>query len=382
MSTTISKINFNQPFVTGRELPYLSEVMATGRVAGDGQFSKRCQRLMEQAFGAHRIFLTTSCTTALEMAAILSEVKSGDEVILPSFTFVSSANAFVLRGARPVFVDVREDTLNMDEKAVAGLVGPRTRVIVPVHYAGVACEMDSIMELAKQSGVLVVEDAAQGVDARYRGRYLGTLGHLGSFSFHETKNLSCGEGGALLVNDPRFVERAEIIREKGTNRSKFFRGEVDKYTWVDVGSSFLPSDLLAAVLLAQLEERELIRRKRGEVVRFYREALAPLEKRGVLRLPIIPETCDTNFHLFHVLCSDGRTRDGLMAHLKSKEIMAIFHYVPLHTSPMGKAAGYRAGSLPVTESITERLLRLPLHCMLTPADLERVTREIHAFFGN
>jgi dTDP-4-amino-4,6-dideoxygalactose transaminase len=324
--------------------------------------------------------MTTSCTTALEMAAILCEVGEGDEVVLPSYTFVSTANAFHLRGARLVFVDVRPDTLNLDEAKLEAALTPRTKVIVPVHYAGVGCEMDVILRLAAAGGIRVVEDAAQGVNARYRGRYLGTLGDLGAFSFHETKNFICGEGGALLLGDEALVERAEIIREKGTNRSQFFRGEVDKYTWVDIGSSFLPSDILMAFLYAQLENMEPITARRRHIHGRYQAALRPLEERGLLTLPSIPDHCETNHHMFYVLARDGATRDALMGHLKEHGILAVFHYVPLHTSPMGLRMGYEPGTLPVTESVSERLLRLPFFYGLEDPEVDAVVQEIYDFF--
>jgi len=375
------RIPFNVPSLCGRELENIRAALEHRPISGDGTFTRRCHALLEERLGAHRCLLTTSATHALDLAALLLDLGPGDEVILPSFTFVSTANAVVLRGARPVFADVREDTLNLDEALLPDLVGPRTRAIFPVHYAGVACEMDPILELARARGLRVVEDAAQAIGARYRGRPLGTLGDLGCLSFHETKNVSCGEGGALLVNDPALVARAEIIREKGTNRSQFFRGEVDKYTWVDVGSSYLPSDLLAAYLLAQLEALDDVLARRRTVYERYRAGLEPLEARGALRLPRFPAHVEPSYHLFHVLCADGRARDDLMAFLKARGIQAVFHYVPLHDSPMGQRLGGRPGTLPVTERVSAALLRLPFYNTLSPTDQEAVIAAVHDFFG-
>jgi len=374
------RIPFNKPFMVGKELYYIAQAVLSGQASGDGQYSKKCQKLLEQRFDAKQAFLTTSCTTALEMAAILCNLNEGDEVILPSFTFSSTANAFLLHGGRPVFVDIRPDTLNMDETLVEAAVTERTKVIAPMHYAGVGCEMDTIVKVAKKCELIVVEDAAQGVNARYKGAYLGTIGEFGAYSFHETKNFSCGEGGALLTNAPRFVERAEIIREKGTNRSRFFRGEVDKYTWVDIGSSYLPSDILAAFLYAQLENMDLITTRRKAIYEDYLNGLRPLAERGVLTLPTIPDTCVSNYHMFYVLLQDQSSRMALIRHLKDRGILAVFHYVPLHTSPMGEQLGYKAGSLPVTEDLSERLLRLPFYYDLHEEDIATVIQEICAFF--
>jgi dTDP-4-amino-4,6-dideoxygalactose transaminase len=355
--------------------------LASGETSGDGAFSKECQRLLREAFGAHGVFLTTSCTSALEITAMLCEIEAGDEVILPSFTFVSTANAFLLRGATLRFVDVRPDTLNLDERLLDAALGPRTKVIVPVHYAGVACEMDTILAAAQKHGALVVEDAAQAVNATYRGAYLGTLGQLGAYSFHATKNFSCGEGGAIVVNDPRLVERAEIMREKGTDRSRFYRGQIDKYTWVDLGSSCVLSDVLAAILLVQLQSMERITAERRRVYEHYHSALQPLAARGLLTLPTIPSHCGSNYHLFHVVTEDIAVRTALIEHLKTAGIQAVFHYVPLHTSPMGASLGYRAGMLPVTESVSDRLLRLPLYPALTPAQVDEVVAAVFSFFA-
>ena len=375
------KIPFNQSFIIGKELYYISQSVLGGHIAGDGIFTKKCHQLLEQKLGARKVLLTTSCTAALEMSAILSRIEPGDEVILPSFTFVSTANAYHLRGARLVFVDIRPDTLNMDERQLAALVTDRTKAIVPVHYGGVGCEMDTIVDVAQKNGLTVIEDAAQAMNARYKGRYLGTLGDFGTFSFHETKNCICGEAGALVINNPDFIERAEIIREKGTNRSQFFRGEVDKYTWVDIGSSYLPSDLLAAFLFAQLEKMDQIDERRREHYQNYYQLLSPLEESGVLRLPVIPEHCEPCGHVFYILLEDEKTRNALLNHLRQLGIGAVFHYLPLHLSPMGKAMGYRDGEYPVTENLSARLLRLPMFYELELAAQEYITQEINQFFG-
>jgi dTDP-4-amino-4,6-dideoxygalactose transaminase len=375
------RIRFNQPYIAGGEGVQAARCLASGETSGDGAFSKECQRLLCGAFGARSVLLTTSCTSALELAALLCDLEPGDEVILPSYTFVSTANAFLLRGATLKFVDVRPDTLNLDEQLVAAAAGPRTKVIVAVHYAGVACEMDSIRATADRHGALVVEDAAQAVNATYKGSHLGTLAPLGAYSFHATKNFSCGEGGALVVNDARLVERAEIMREKGTNRSRFYRGQVDKYTWMDIGSSYVLSEILAAVLLVQLEHMERITAERRRVYEHYHAALAPLAERGLLTLPTIPDGCGSNYHLFHVLTENLARRTALIEHLKKAGIQAVFHYVPLHTSPMGGALGYRAGMLPVTESVSDRLLRLPLYPALTEAQVDEVAGAVLSFFS-
>lgn len=375
------RIPFNKPFLAGNEFAYMAEAVAAGHISGDGSFTRKCQELLERRLDAPRVLLTTSGTAALEIAALLCGVGEGDEVILPSFTFVSTANAFVIRGAKPIFVDIRPDTLNLDEKLAAEAVTERTRALVPVHYGGVGCEMEALADLAARHGLLLVEDAAQGIGATYRGRPLGSLGDLAALSFHETKNVSCGEGGALVVNDPALVERAEILREKGTDRSKFFRGEVDKYTWVDVGSSYLPSDLLAAFLLAQLERADEITAARRRIFETYRAALAPLEKSGLLRLPVIPEHCGANAHLFHLLLETGTDRDRLLAFLKERGILAVFHYLPLHKSPMARRLGLADQSLPVTESVSARLVRLPFYFGLAPDDQAAVIRGVFAFFG-
>ncbi len=373
-------IPFNKPFIIGRELEYITQAVQSGHLSGDGMFTKKCRAWMEQKFGANKVLLTHSCTAALEMSAILADSQPGDEVIMPSYTFVSTANAFVLRGAVPVWCDIRPDTLNMDETKIEALITPRTKVIVPVHYAGVGCEMDVIMKIAKRNNLLVIEDAAQAVNATYKGRYLGTIGHFGCYSFHETKNFISGEGGALVINDTRFVERAEIIREKGTNRARFFRGQVDKYTWVDCGSSFLPSELVAAFLYAQLEEADKINEKRLAIWNAYYEGLKPLEDAGTLRLPVIPPHCGHNAHMFYIIVQSLSLRTRLLAHLRSANIHAVFHYVPLHTSPMGQQYGSKAGDLPVTEDLSDRLIRLPCYYELNQQDQDSIMAEIKDFF--
>jgi dTDP-4-amino-4,6-dideoxygalactose transaminase len=353
-------IPFNKPFLTGRELTYITEAHANGHLAGDGAFTKKCNAWLEQRIGSHRALLTHSCTAALEMAAILADLKPGDEVIMPSFTFVSTANAFVLRGATPVFVDVRPDTLNLDETLIERAITPRTRAIVPVHYAGVSCEMDAIMDIAKRHNLLVIEDAAQGIMSAYKGRALGGIGQMGALSFHETKNIVSGEGGALLINDPALAARAEIIREKGTNRSQFFRGQVDKYTWVDLGSSYLPSEIIAAFLWAQMEAGESINDRRLGIWHTYHQGFAELERKGVARRPIIPAHCVQNAHMYYLLLGSLEKRTAFIARLKQQGINCVFHYVPLHAAPMGLRVGRADGDLRNTVELSERLVRLPL----------------------
>jgi len=376
------RIPFNKPCLVGRELDYVRQAVVNGHASGDGPFTERSHRLMQDRFGARRVLLTTSCTAALEMAGLLCDLEPGDEVIMPSFTFVSTANAIALRGARPVFVDVRPDTLNIDERLVEAAITPRTRAIFPVHYAGVACEMDEIMAIAARHGLLVIEDAAQGVFARYKDSWLGTIGHMGCYSFHETKNFSCGEGGALVVNAAQFEQRAEILRQKGTNRSQFLRGQVDKYTWVDLGSSYVPSDMLAAFLLGQLEHMETITDKRRNLYQRYEALLTPLAERGLLKLPTIPQHCVSNYHMFHVRTADLAQRDALIAHLKAKGILAVFHYVPLHSSPHGRTLAGGDGELPVTDAASSSLLRLPMYYDMSEADVTDVATAIHDFYGS
>jgi dTDP-4-amino-4,6-dideoxygalactose transaminase len=375
------RIPFNRPYLTGRERDYIDQVLQSRQFAGDGPFSRRCQALMQQRFRVANVQLTTSCTSALEVAALLCDLAPDDEVIVPSYTFVSTANAFWLRRAKIKFVDIRRDTLNIDETKIEAAIGPRTRAIVPVHYAGVGCEMDQIMSLALKHGLAVVEDAAQGVNASYQGRFLGTIGDMGCYSFHESKNFIAGEGGAFLTNNQSLARRAEIVREKGTNRSQFFRGEVDKYTWMDIGSSFIASDLLAAVLLTQLEAMDEITALRGRAYSRYSGKLAPLVKAGKVEVQSIPQHCASNFHLFYILVEDLDTRTRLIEHLKRHGIHAVFHYVPLHSSPVGETMGYRAGMLPVTEYCADRLIRLPLYAGLTDDEVDRVADTIEQFFG-
>lgn len=367
-----TKIPFNKPYMTGKELYYIAEAKFGNMLAGDGPFTKRCHQWLEQRTDCSKALLTHSCTSALEMATLLLDIQPGDEVIMPSYTFVSTANAFVLRGGIPVFVDIREDTLNLNERLIETAITSRTKAIVPVHYAGVACEMDAIMAIARRHGLRVVEDAAQGVMAEYKGRPLGSIGDLGAYSFHETKNVISGEGGALLVNDPALAQRAEIIREKGTDRSRFFRGEVDKYTWQDIGSSFLPGELIAAFLWAQLEEAGAITDARLASWNHYHRSLAPLEARGVLRRPIIPAGCDHNAHMYYVLLADADTRNRVVRRLKDEGIGAIFHYIPLHGSPAGMKYGRPHGGLSVTESVAARVLRLPLWVGITKTQISQV----------
>ena len=361
MSKGDFKIPFNKPYLGGKELEYMQENIKSGNIIGNGEYTCKCEDLLEKTFNANKVLLTNSCTDALEMASLLIDLELGDEVIVPSYTFVSTVNAFILRGAKPIFVDIREDTLNINEAKIEEKITDKTKAIFPVHYAGVACEMDAIMEIAERYNLFVVEDAAQGVNAKYNGRYLGTIGDLGTYSFHGTKNYTCGEGGAIVINNEYFVERAEILREKGTNRCKFMRGEIDKYTWVDIGSSYLLSDILAAFLYAQLKALEKIKKKRKVIFDFYYENLKELEKAGKLRLPIIPSNCEINYHLFHILLPSEEKRNSLMDKLKNAGIQAVFHYIPLHTSPMGAKFGYRKGNLPITESISGRMLRLPFY---------------------
>jgi dTDP-4-amino-4,6-dideoxygalactose transaminase len=375
-------IPFNRPYATGNELAYITEAQRQRHLSGDGTFTRRCHQWIEQRTGCASALLTQSCTSALDLAALLLDLKPGDEVIMPSFTFVSTANAFVLRGAVPVFVDIREDTLNLDEKLIEAAITPRTRAIVPVHYAGVGCEMDAITAIAARHGLRIVEDAAQGIMAGYKGRALGALGDIGCFSFHETKNVVSGEGGSLLVNDPALVQTAEIMREKGTDRGRFFRGEVDKYTWQDVGSSFLPSEITAAFLWAQLEQAERITAERITIWRRYHEMLAPLEQRGVLRRPVIPPDCQHNGHIYYILLESADERRRALAELKAHDVHAVFHYVPLHSSPAGMRFGRSAGELPLTTAQAERLIRLPMWLGLSESQQQRVCEALRAILLN
>jgi dTDP-4-amino-4,6-dideoxygalactose transaminase len=375
----VYRIPFNRPTQTANDGRYIQQALAGGHLSGDGPFSKRCQQLLEEGIGVPKTLLTTSCTHALEMAALLLDVKAGDEVIVPSFTFVSSINAFVLRGARPVFADVRPDTLCIDERHLDQLISPRTRAVVAVHYAGVACNMDALAAAAAPHGIAIVEDNAHGLFGKYRGRSLGTFGSLATLSFHETKNVSCGEGGALLINDVALADRAEIIREKGTDRSRFFRGEIDKYGWVDVGSSYLPSELLAAVLAAQLEAADWIQTCRARLWHRYQHELRDWAGRRDIGLPVIPSDCDQAFHMFYVILPSLQMRERLIAHLKSVGILAVFHYQPLHLSAMGRRLGGQPGQCPVTERIADRLLRLPFYTNMAEDEQSTVIEALHRF---
>lgn len=372
-------IRFNKPSIVGKELEYIGKAIENGTLCGDGAFTKKCHALLEQTLGVPKVLLTTSCTHALEMAALLLDIQPGDEVIVPSYTFVSTVNAFVLRGATPVFSDIRPDTLNLDEAKLSKLITSRTKAIVPVHYAGVGCEMDTIMKIAGQHGIAVVEDNAHGLFGKYKGKYLGTFGSFATQSFHETKNFSCGEGGALLINDPQYIERAEIIREKGTNRSRFFRGQVDKYTWVDVGSSYLSSDMLAAFLYAQLEAHSQIQAKRQQIWEYYKQHLQDWALENGIGFPTVPARCEQAYHMFYILMPSLETRQALITHLKAKGINGVFHYLPLHLSSMGRQFGGQPGDCPVTEAVGDRLLRLPFYNDLTKLDQARVVAAIKEF---
>lgn len=372
-------IPFNKQNLFGKELDYIKDAFENGKVSGDGKYTKLCNKFMEDRFNSNKILLTTSGTHALEMAAILSEIKEGDEVIIPSYTFVSTANAFALRGAKIVYCDIREDNLNIDENKIEKLITEKTKAIVPVHYAGVACEMDKIMEIAKKYNLIVIEDAAQGVDAKYKDKYLGTIGDFGCYSFHETKNFSAGEGGAISINNPKYLERAEIIREKGTNRSQFFRGQVDKYTWVDIGSSYLPSDINAAVLYNQFENIEKINNKRKEIYDIYYNELKELEQEKKLRLPIINEFSTTNHHMFYILLNSEDERNNLMDFLKENDILSVFHYIPLHESKYSKKE-FGEYKLPNTENLSRRLLRLPMFYSLEIEKVKYISKKIKEYF--
>jgi len=375
-------IPFNAPPVVGTEIEYMQSAMESGKLCGDGGFTRRCQQWMEQRFGSKKALLTPSCTASLEMAAILLDIQPGDEVIMPSYTFVSTANAFVLRGARIVFIDIRPDTMNIDETKIEAAITAKTRAIVPVHYAGVACEMDTIMAIAERHNLFVVEDAAQGVMSTYKGRALGTIGHIGCFSFHETKNYTAGgEGGATLINDPALVDRAEVVREKGTNRSQFFRGQVDKYTWRDIGSSYLMADLQAAYLWAQLEAATAINQQRLALWQNYYQALLPLANSGRIALPVIPEGCGQNAHMFYFKLRDIEDRSALIAYLREAEIMGVFHYIPLHTSPAGLQFGEFHGEDNFTTKESERLIRLPLFYNLSPFNQRTVINTLLSYFA-
>lgn len=373
-------IRFNVPPYVGKETEYMKAAIDSHKICGDGEFTKRCNAWIEEHTGTAKALLTTSGTQALEMAALLSDIQPGDEVILPSYTFVSTANAFVLRGAKLVFVDIRPDTMNIDEKLIEDAITDKTRAIVPVHYAGVGCEMDTIMDIAKRHNLVVVEDAAQGVNAFYKGRALGSIGDYGCFSFHETKNYSMGEGGAILINRPEQIEDAEIIREKGTDRSRFFRGQVDKYTWVNIGSSFLPSDINAAYLMAQLEMADEINENRLQSWTRYNEGMQDLAQEGVIELPYIPEECAHNAHMFYIKTKDMEERKALISYLKERDIAAVFHYVPLHSAPAGLRFGRFHGEDRYTTKESERLLRLPMYYNLSESDQQKVIDAVHGFY--
>jgi dTDP-4-amino-4,6-dideoxygalactose transaminase len=373
-------ILFNEPCYTGEEEKYLMQVLANKKLCGDGSFTKLSSAFMEQKFGAKKVLLTTSCSHALDMSAILANIKEGDEVIMPSYTFVSTANAFVLRGANIVFVDIRPDTMNLNEKLIESAITSKTKAIVPVHYAGVSCEMDTILALAKKYNLLVIEDAAQGVMARYKERYLGTIGDIGAYSFHETKNYVCGEGGAIVINNPSFAERAEIIREKGTDRSRFFRGQVDKYSWVDIGSSYLPSEFNAAYLYGQLEQAEEINNRRLTIWNTYYEGLKSLVEKQYLTLPFIPETCTHNAHMFYIKLKDLQQRTEMIEFLKKNEILSVFHYIPLHSAKAGLEYGRFHGEDVYTTIESERLLRLPMYYALKDEQVSYIIDKVNAFF--
>jgi dTDP-4-amino-4,6-dideoxygalactose transaminase len=373
------RIPFNKPWLTGKELEYMAAAVENGHISGCGPYSKKCQALLETRYGIRRALLTTSCTAALDATALLLDIKPGDEIIMPSYTFVSTANAFYIRGATIRFVDIRADTLNIDETLIEAAVTDKTRAIVVVHYAGVGCEMDRIMSLAAKYNLPVIEDAAQAIEASYRGKQLGSIGDLGAYSFHETKNVIAGEGGALLINNEAYIERAEVVYEKGTNRKAFSEGRVDKYTWVDAGSSFAASDLIAAFLLAQLENSDNIKQRRKQIYSRYHDGLSPLAEEGRIGLPCIPEECDSNYHNYFILLPDNSARGSLIEYLDKKGIMAVFHYIPLHTSPVGRSLGYRDGMLPVTEDVAGRLLRLPFYYELGDDDIDDVVTEVSGF---
>lgn len=373
------KVDFNRPALVGKEFEYMKQAIENGHISGDGPFTKKCHAFLEKELGVPKALLTTSCTHALEMSAILLNIQPDDEVILPDFTFVSTVNAFVLRGAKPVFLDIRPDTLNLDESKLEAALTSRTKAIVPVHYAGVGCEMDTIIEVARLHNISVVEDNAHGLFGKYKGRYLGTFGSMASQSFHETKNFTSGEGGALLINDPVLVERAEIIREKGTNRSRFFRGQVDKYTWVDIGSSYLPSDILAAFLFAQFEQCERIQLHRKKVWEMYSVGLKDWANAHEVQLPYVPSECEQPYHMFYLLLPSLDLRQKLIAYLRERGVYSVFHYLPLHLSSMGQSFGGKIGDFPVTERVSDRLVRLPFHNALTSAEQEQVIDALQDF---
>jgi len=372
-------ISFNRRTIIGKESEYMQEALQNSHISGDGQYTKKVHSLLEEVIGVPKVLLTTSCTHALEMSALLLNLKEGDEVIVPSFTFVSTINAFVLRGAKPVFADIRPDTLNIDETQIEALITPKTRAVVVVHYAGVGCEMDAIMNIANRHNIPVIEDNAHGLFGRYKGKQLGTFGVMATQSFHETKNFTCGEGGALLINDKKYIEDAEILREKGTNRSRFFRGQVDKYTWVSVGSSYLPSDMLAGFLLAQLEERDQIQSKRRKIWETYYKELEGWAEENSVQMPFVPAHCEQTYHMFYVLFPSLEKRQAAIAHLKERGIQAVFHYLPLHLSPMGEKLGGKEGDCPITEEVSDRLLRLPFYTNMTDGEQQSVIEAVKEF---
>ena len=374
------KIPFNKPNLVGNEIKYIREAVLSGKISGDGIFTKKCSGFIENNYSINKVLLTTSCSSALDMSAVLIGIEPGDEVILPSYTFTSTANSFLARGAKLKFVDIREDTLNIDETKIEENITSKTKAIVVVHYAGISCEMDIIMRIAKDYDLKVIEDSAQCIEARYKEKYLGSIGDIGCYSFHETKNVICGEGGAILLNDGQYLERAEIIREKGTNRSKFFRGEIDKYNWVDIGSSYLPSEILSAFLYAQLEMIKEITRDRIESWDHYYKELEDLERKNLIRRPVVPGYSSHNGHLFYILLKDLKTRDSLIKHLKDKGILAVFHYIPLHLSPVGEKLGYRIGDFIKTEKISDRIVRLPLYYNVGLNSLDYIISGIYDFF--
>lgn len=373
------RIDFNTASLAGNEMAYMAEAVRNAHISGDGPFTKKCHALLEQILSVSKVLLTTSCTHALEMSALLLDIQPGDEVIIPSFTFVSTVNAFVLRGARPVFIDIRPDTLNMDENILERLISPRTKAVVPVHYAGVGCEMEKILAVARKYQLGVVEDNAHGLFGKFNGQYLGTFGDLATQSFHETKNITCGEGGALIINDPRLIEQAEILREKGTNRSRFFRGQVDKYTWVNLGSSYLPSDILAAFLLAQLEHWQEIQSKRRWIWEYYHVHLAAWAANHGVQLPTVPENCHQAYHMYYMLLPNLEQRTLFISHLRAQGVYSVFHYLPLHLSDMGRRLGGQVGDCPITERVSDQLVRLPFFNTLTEKQLNMVVRAIQTF---
>jgi dTDP-4-amino-4,6-dideoxygalactose transaminase len=375
-----NKIPFNKPYLTGKEIVYIKEVLESGLVSGDRKYTKLVQELLEKTFELPKALLTTSCSTALDMSAILLDLKEGDEVLLPSFTFVSTANAIVMRNAKPVFVDI-DKTLNIDVTKIEEKITPKTKAIYPVHYAGCSCDMDKLMEIAKRHNLKVVEDAAQAVDAKYKGRYLGTIGDMGTYSFHETKNFVCGEGGALLMNDESYLGRAEIIREKGTNRSNFFKGIVDKYTWCDIGGSYLPSDILAAMLYAQIENKDIISEKRKYVFDKYNKELAELENKGILERIKIPSYNTPNHHIFYIILPSSKIRDSLLHYLREEGIGAVFHYIPLHLSGMGVKMGYKEGDFPLSEDLSTRIIRLPIFAGMADEQIDYIVEKIYKYFS-